>query len=374
MNTLFKYILRGCALMLCGAVVSCSDEANPSYPISLSSVTSLSDFATPLKSASLGDFIAIHGTGLDKANIDSILINDVHVDLGEIYTENDVLYMQIPVQLAVNITDMIYIYNGTGVQKIPFHTETPDLRLDNMFNEYTAPGDTITIYGDFFNLYQISQETAVVLFGDKEGEVTASGNNYIRAAVPLDAEPNVQVRLRSNIFNVEATCPGRYYDRRCVLCDYDEHPSTNMDNVVTDPSDPERLSGNFMRIDQNSTWSGWWYISETWPTAITDDMLDHPENYVIKCEFRTGNQFIQDRIGFYVYLFWDAAPITWTADLFNVQNFNRWQTISLPLVVNRSSTYTDNSYYNSFNIRLECYEDLARNFAFDNFRICPKND
>jgi len=96
-------------------------------------------------------------------------------------------------------------------------------------------------------------------------------------------------------------------------------------------------------------------------------MLDHPENYVIKCEFRTGNQFIQDRIGFYVYLFWDA-------DLFNVQNFNRWQTISLPLVVNRSATYTDNFYYKSFNIRLECYQDLARNFAFDNFRICPKND
>lgn len=86
MNTLFKYIFPGCALMLCGAIASCSDDDSPSYPISLSAVTSLTDFATPLASASLGDFIAIHGTGLDKANIDSILVNDVKVDLGEIYT------------------------------------------------------------------------------------------------------------------------------------------------------------------------------------------------------------------------------------------------------------------------------------------------
>lgn len=374
MKKLINNILLSGALAAGIFLTACSDDDAPHYLIDFQGITTVGDLDTQISEAALGDFIAIHGKGLDMSNIDSVLIDDIRIDLGEAYAENNILYLKIPVQLPVERTDKIYIYNRAGVSSFPFHTVAPDLKLERMFNEFTAPGDTIMIYGDFFTLYEIEPEKAVVDFDGIEMPVISSGNNYLTAQVPENVSKDIRVNVRSLVHGVEAQCPGKYYDQRNVMVDYDTHLSTNTANVVTDPSDSERLSGNFLRIDDKSAWSGWWYISESWPCDITDDMLDHPENYEIKCEFRTSSQLVADKIGFHVYLFWDAAPIDWLATDFNVQNFDRWETIRLPFVVNRSATYTDNSYYKSFNIRLETYEDFPRHFAFDNFRIVPKGD
>ena len=359
--------------LLCFAV-SCSDNEDGTMPITLTKVTTVSDMQTPIVEASLGDFIAIHGTGLDINNIDSILINDVKVDLREVYTENDILYLKIPVKLAVEVTNKIYIYNHWGCQEIVFKTNSPDLYLERMFNEYTKPGDTIMIYGDFFELYEIDSLNAVVDFNGKISKVITSADKYLTAQVPKDVDKNIKVKVKGLKYDVEATCPGRYYDRECMIMDFDELVPTSMANVVVDEEDEQRFSGNFLRIDDKSTWNSWWYIAEISDVPFTDDMLDNPGDYEIKCEFRTANQLIDGKIKFCNYLFWDAAPMEWVSTDFVIQNFNRWETIRLPFVVNRSTTYPENSYYHSFNMRLEIDETIARNFSFDNIRICRKGD
>ena len=369
---IYKILLGASAL--CTAIAACSDDKDYFEPIETVVITSVTDFNVNITKASMGDFIAIHGKGMDKKNIDSILIDDVRVDLGETYSENDVLYLKIPVQLPQNRTDRIYIHNRSGIFEFPFHVDAPDLKLYRMFNEYTQPGDTLTIYGDFFDLYEIAPDQAVVDFGGKEMPVISSGNNYLTAEVPEDVQKDIRVKVKSEKYGVEAQCPGKYYDRRNILVDYDEFPSTNTTYVITDPADEERLSGNFMRVDENAVWSGWWYISESWPVGFTDDMLDHPEDYEIKCEFRSDYVLSADKLTVHCYLFWDAAPIDWTAGSLAVQNTGRWETIKLPFVVNRSATYTDNSYYKSFNLRIDAAQGYPLHFAFDNFRIVPKGD
>ena len=202
----------------------------------------------------------------------------------------------------------------------------------------------------------------------------ASGNNDLTAKVPKDVEDNIKVKVKGLKYDVEAVCPGRYRYKECMIMDFDESVPSSMANVVTDVNDKNRLSGNYLHIDDKSEWSSWWYIAEISDVPFTDDMFDNYENYVIKCEFYTANQLIDGKIKFCNYLFWDAAPMEWNPTDFVVQNFNRWETITLPFVVNRSSTYTDNSYYHSFNMRLEIDATIARNFAFDNIRICKKGD
>lgn len=138
-----------CALLIGMSWTSCSDDDETAIPIKLASITTIADLDKVIVEAALGDFIAVHGTGLDTHNIDSILIDDVKVDMQEVYTENSILFMKIPVKLATNKTNKIYIYNSTGCFELPFKTLAPDLKLTRMFNEYTKPGDTIMIYGDF---------------------------------------------------------------------------------------------------------------------------------------------------------------------------------------------------------------------------------
>lgn len=354
------------------SMYSCTDESTAIVPITLTKVTTVVDLNTAITEAALGDFIAVHGTGLDLKNIDSVLINDVKVNLLDVYTENDILYLKIPVKLAMTVTDKIYIYNQAGRQEIPFKAVSPALYLERMFNEYTKPGDTIMIYGDFFELYEIDSLNAVVDFNGKESPVISSSNNYLTAKVPSNVDKNIKVKVKGLKYGVEAFCPGRYYDSELMIMDFDELMPSNPVNVVTNPSDKQRLSGNFLRIDNTSAYSGWWYIAEKGGVPYTDDMLDNFEDYVIKCEFRTANQFIDGKIRFCNYMFWDASPMIWSPSNFVVQNFNRWETITLPFVVNRSTTYPQNMYYHSFNMRLEIDPSIARNFAFDNIRIYKK--
>lgn len=370
----FKNICLTGILFFIISLSACSDENNDIKPITLTKVTSVTDLNTAITEAALGDFIAIHGSGLDIHNIDSVLINDVKVDLLEVYTENDILYLKIPVKLAINTTDKIYIYNEGDYQEFPFKTISPALYLERMFNEYTKPGDTIMIYGDFFELYEIDSLNAVVDFNGKVSKVISSANNYLTAQVPTDVDKNIKVKVKGVKYDVEAFCPGRYYDNECMIMDFDDLMPSNPVNVVTDPNDKQRFSGNFLRIDNTSEYSGWWYIAEKSGVPFTDDMLNNYQDYVIKCEFRTANQFIDGKIKFCNYLFWDASPMEWIPGDFVFQNFNRWETVTLPFVVNRSTTYPENMYYNSFNMRLEIDPNIARNFAFDNIRIYKKGD
>lgn len=355
-------------------LVACSDAEESVSSITLSSITTTKDLNTPIAEAALGDFIAIHGVGLNIHNIDSVLVNDVSVDMDEVYTENNILYMKIPVKLPVKETDKVYVCNKAGRNEYPLKTLAPDLYVERMFNEYTKPGDTIMIYGNFFHLYEIDSLNAVVDFNGKISKVISSADNYLTVKVPTDVDKNIKVKVKGLKYGVEATCSGRYYDQECMIMDFDELMSDNPANVITDQKDKQRFSGNFLRIDDKSAWSSWWYIAEKSDVPFTDDMLNNPENYVVKCEFRTANQFVNGKIKFYNYLFWDAAPMEWGPTDFVFQNFNRWETIKLPFVVNRSSTYTDNSYYHSFNMRIEIDQSIARNFSLDNIRVCKKSD
>lgn len=99
-----------CALLIGMSWTSCSDDDETAIPIKLASITTIADLDKVIVEAALGDFIAVHGTGLDTHNIDSILIDDVKVDMQEVYTENSILFMKIPVKLATNKTNKIYIY------------------------------------------------------------------------------------------------------------------------------------------------------------------------------------------------------------------------------------------------------------------------
>lgn len=357
---------------------SCAKEEFQPVPIQLERITTLKDMNQVISEAKLGDFIAIHGTGLSRENIDSIHVDDIVVDMQEVYTENDILYMKLPVKLAIEKTNKIYIWNSKGCAELPFKTLAPDLKLSRMFNEYTAPGDTIMIYGDFFDLYEIDAKNAIVDFNGRTSPVISSSKTYLTTKVPENVEKNIRVKVKGLKYNVEATCPGRYFDRDFIIMDFDELRPSDMTNVVTDEKDPQRLDGNFLRIDKNSTWSGWWYIAEKGGVAYRPEMLamETFRDYVVKCEFRSSNQLIKDKIRFCNYQYWAAGTCDWVAADFNFQNTDRWETITLPWKVFVSEDYPDYypGSYTDFNMRLEIDPEIARDFAFDNIRICKKGD
>ncbi|MEG2947707.1 MAG: hypothetical protein RR837_13350, partial [Bacteroidales bacterium] len=91
-------------------------------------ITSIANLNTPITEASLGEFIAIHGPGMDMKKIDSICVNDVRVDMLEVYSENNTLFFPIPVKIAMEVTDKVYVYRKGDVVDFPLKVLLPEIR------------------------------------------------------------------------------------------------------------------------------------------------------------------------------------------------------------------------------------------------------
>lgn len=374
------YIQR---LFICLAVLSAlfmasckKDDIKLAAP-KLLNISTIKKLDSIIYAGNMGDWIAIHGTSL--SSITEIKLNDVLVDLEEMYEENGVVYLQIPVRLPLEVTNKLYLKTAAGETEIPFTVNSPALELTGMFNEYTPPGDTIRIYGKFLQLYEVDASNSVVMFGDKESPVITATDNYITAKVPVTVQQNVKVKLINNKYNAEAVCPGYYQDKKYVITSFDTdfpYTSGTGQQWVGEWPDPKPISGKYIRfeVDQQRYPSGlgWFYLMEN-SYNYQLDMIRHPENYVLKFELNMALPI--RKTNFFIYYYWAVAPTAIGGDVFTVQNLGRWQTLSIPLekIIPMGNTGTSTSF--SLNFRVENFAPVEQvAMYFDNFRIYKKGE
>lgn len=364
-------------LLLLLVIASCKkDDVKPGVPKMLN-ISTIKKLDSVIFQGNMGDWIALHGTSL--ANVTEIKLNDVLVDLEEIYEENGVVYLQIPVKLPVEVTNKLYLSTKGGTTDLNFTVSSPDLELTSMFNEYTLPGDTIRIYGKFLKLYEVDASNSVVLFGNLESPVITATDNYITAKVPEAVQSNVKVTLKNNKYNAEAVCPGYYQDKHHVITTFDSdfpYTSGTGQQWVGAGPEPKPTSGNYIRfeVDQQKypDGLGWFYLMEN-SYEYQLDMILHPEKYVLKFELNMGLPI--RKTNFFIYYYWAVAPSPIGGDLFTVQNLGRWQTVSIPLekIIPMGNTGTSTSF--SLNFRVENFSPVEQvAMYFDNFRIYKKGE
>lgn len=365
---------------LCLAVLltaGCKKETVEVGQPQVRTVTSITRPDSTITGGNMGDWIAIHGTHL--AEVQEIYFNDVLVDLEEVYEENDVVYLQVPIKLPTQVSDKLVLVTAGGRVDYPFKVEIPALELTGMFNEYTLPGDTIRIYGRFIELYEIDNETGVVVFGDKESPVISATPTSITARVPLDVESNIKVKLKSLKYDVEAVCPGFYQDKQYVITTFDEdfpYVGSTGAQWIGPWQNPKPTSGNYLRFEVDAetypNGLGWFYLIEN-SYNYTLDMIQHPEQYMLKFELNMSMPI--QRTKFFIYYYWAVAPNPMGGEVFNVQNPGVWQTISIPLeqIIPMGNTGTSTAY--SLNLRVENFAPVERvAMYFDNFRIYKKGE
>lgn len=363
------YIISG--LLFIFIVGSCSDKSSEVAPV-FNKVTPIKDMSTSLSSGSMGDWIAISGAHLNS--VDSVMFNDVSVLPKDFYSEDSVLYLQVPVKIPKQVNDKLTLKSKGGDISYGFKVNIPNLQLTGMFCEYTQPGDTIKIYGKYLQLYEVNSSNSTVKFGDKETPVIKSTDTYITAKVPADAPSNAQVSIHNSKYNVDAICSGRYRDNKWMIADYDGVGDNSSSFIVQDQHNkkqrPYPISGNFLRLLADATHPvdfGWLYITSN-DFNYTDDMEQHPDKYVLKFELNMGYPIKSTK--FYIYFYWNHAPDPIGNECFTVQTYGTWQTISIPFEKILPVGATDASSAGSLNIRVESNENV--DMSFDNFRLSEK--
>lgn len=279
------------ALVAAGAgFTSCEDEPDK-YEVTGGTPTI--DYVRPvdaaskdslLTAASLNNTICIVGRNL--RSVTQINFNDQSAVLNTSYMTDNTIIVTVPKAIPNEVSDKIYfITSKQDTVAYDFKTIVPAPTINSMSNEWAAPGEEVTIKGDYFLDYDDSHLTIKV--GDNYTipyEDLKISLNSIRFNMPEDMPKHEPITITT--INGTTKAGFRYMDNRGMLFDFDtpwkeggEVLGNNGWHNRTITSDGTSLSGNYMVLGETAMGSdGKWndgnFSFEYWPGSWQD-----PETY-----------------------------------------------------------------------------------------------
>ena len=237
-----------------------------------------------LTEASLNNTICIVGRNL--RSVTKINFNDQAAVLNTSYMTDNTIIVTVPKTIPGKVTDKIYfITNDKDTLDYNFKTVVPAPTINGMSNEWAAPGEEVTINGDYFLDYADSHLTIKV--GDNYTipyEDLKISLNSIRFNMPEDMPKHEPITITT--INGTTKAGFRYMDNRGMLFDFDT-PWKEGGDVLgnngwhnrTITSDGTSLSGNYMVLGETAMgadggWNDGNFSFEYWPGSWQD-----PETY-----------------------------------------------------------------------------------------------
>lgn len=279
------------ALVAAGAgFTSCEDEPDK-YEVAGGTPTI--DYVRPvdaaskdslLTAASLNNTICIVGRNL--RSVTKINFNDQTAVLNTSYMTDNTIIVTVPKSIPGKVTDKIYfITNNKDTIDYDFKTVVPAPTINGMSNEWAAPGEEVTIKGDYFLDYDDSHlnikvgENYTIPYEDLK-----ISQNSIKFNMPEDMPKHEPIYITT--INGTTKAGFRYMDNRGMLFDFDT-PWKEGGDVLgnngwhnrTITSDGTSLSGNYMvlgetAMDADGGWNDGNFSFEYWPGSWQD-----PETY-----------------------------------------------------------------------------------------------
>lgn len=237
-----------------------------------------------LTGASLNNTICIVGRNL--RSVTKINFNDQSAVLNTSYMTDNTIIVTVPKAIPNEVSDKIYfITNKQDTVAYDFKTIVPAPTINSMSNEWAAPGEEVTIKGDYFLDYDNSHLTIKV--GDNYTipyEDLKISQNSIRFNMPEDMPKHEPITITT--INGTTKAGFRYMDNRGMLFDFDTPWKEGRDVLGnngwhnrTITSDGTSLSGNYMVLGETAMgadggWNDSNFSFEYWPGSWQD-----PETY-----------------------------------------------------------------------------------------------
>ncbi|MCR4958734.1 MAG: IPT/TIG domain-containing protein [Prevotella sp.] len=287
-------IWKGLSLALASCAVigftACEDEpdkyeiagghptVNYIRPVALASSDSL------LTEASMGTTVCIVGDNL--RSITALSFNDQSAVLNTSYMTDHTLIVTVPTEIPGNVTDKIYMVNNSNdTTTYDFHVIIPGPVVTAMSNEWAAPGEEVTIKGDYFLTYDNFPLT--VNFGKSYTLPAANILGITKNAIRFTMPDNAPTGEKISVTSIYGTAEGAfmYKDSRGMLFDFDTpcYTGTVLGNngwhARTITADETSLVGNYLVLGDaamgaDGAWNDGNFSFEYWPGDWQD-----PENY-----------------------------------------------------------------------------------------------
>lgn len=342
------------------------------------------ELTNPLTEADFGDYIMLKGENL--SNVTRILMNDVEVDMDNVYATASSAWFAVPSTAPNEITNKIYYTTELGETQYDFTVIVPDVNVTGLYNEMAPAGTSVKVLGSYFSLHGFgTKETSKVTMNGTPLEVSDVKDDEMVITIPADAQPNSTIVFEWVGTNGQKTISIPYARKNDLI--YEDWSTAgnwgDPDCFIQD--DPNALWGPYFRINKQLTaWS--WNVLLGCGISLSEEILNTPSNYWFKFEVRSATETpFQDtsdsevngyciKIGewdndFQFYNNWEWNPSA--GQIFNT--YGEWCTIRLDLAELLAAKIPQAGTTN-FSITFQPIADVTVDHSFANFRIEKKNN
>lgn len=371
-----KYILFTIAMpfAMVFALESCSKDDSASEPTSVTKVSSVTNREIPIDKAELTQFVIIQGSGLN--HVSAIKVNDVDVNMDDVYATKNEITFSIPRVVPNEVNNLITLQTPQGIVTAPLTINVPSLKVTGMACEWVAPGDTMYINGDYFDLYKVDETNGTLYFGDKVLPIISSKPTSIGFKLPSDAAAGTIIKIKGGVGGL-MTVPGQYRYMGFKVQTFDNANNygwgVNHRTVGNVGGAPAPINGQFARITPTAAQTGW--IGEVSicqsgtedcvNNKFPDDMTANPQNYQLKFEVNTQKPMNSRGVD----IMFSQNGYCWAPGRAVTFNTNgKWQTITLEL----TDVWKTGTPINGVVQIMAQYYGEDTDISMDNIRIVPK--
>lgn len=348
--TYLKYTVF--ALFTSLTAISCSDVVNMDEgwdadlgangaPV-VRKITASADTAKAISVASLNQSIAIFGDNL--ARVTEILVNDISLDLSQIYAKRHRLEIVIPRVLPTTVTNTLTIRTALGEIITPLTVTLPKLKIKGFSNDFAADGDTVQVLGSDFDLYKIDSISASVKFNNQDIRIFNCSESGFSIEVPEGTSTEETSYLTISTPELDSPAKIPFREKGIPILTNDDRTwvngwwATGIAQVGPDSDPAAPLFKWYVTLKKTYT-GAWQYdnimITHFWLDDSAADLLANPENYYVKMEIlnpaevplaryiKIGNANLE---GDGLIYDWDPAS---TNNGVSLNTMGKWQTVAL---------------------------------------------
>lgn len=339
------------ALFTVLAIVACSDvvNMNDDWDDGLSAngapavrkITASSDTTKAISIAILNQSISIFGDNLSQ--VEEVRINDIKLDLSQVYAKRHRLELIVPRILPSEVTNTVTIRTRLGETTVPLTVTIPDLKITGFLNEFAADEDTVEIVGSDFDLYQIDSINATVKFNSQDIKIFNCSESSFSIEVPKGTSTEEASHLTISSPEINGTLIFPFREKGIPIMTNDERTwsggpwwATGYVEVGSDSNPTAPLFKRYIPVKKTCP-TAWDYtnvlMSHFWLDDSATDLLANPENYYVKMEILTSENtplskeiHIGNSDGLRGDMYkWDPV----TSDNVSINTQGKWMTVAL---------------------------------------------
>lgn len=368
----------------CDDIVNYDDNYTPADQIEntgapvIKAVYDVADtaFAQPITQGTLNQTVVLTGENLNNAR--AISFNTVACDMKNVYTMGTKAIVQIPSKLSLEQVNKIEYTTDQGSTTFDFTIPFPDLTVSGLLCEFSNAGDSVTINGQNFDLYDFEGGTSTVNIGSQTLGVGSVTSTSMKVLIPDGTPDNTEMVLNWKTNGAPHSATLSFRPSQYLLFGDFSGISPNIGGSVKMAIEDDNGVGANAWLNQKNlhftgSYSAWAWNTIDLSCNMIDLTVENVADYVLKMEVLTQSNFpLTEQTGLQFCFNWGDSYAWNPANGLGINTFGQWQTVTLPLAQMATKGISAPNTWQTLRIIFQPHTDYDADFRLANFRIVKK--